>query len=95
MNKRLSVVLLTLILIAIATTIPVVLAKISLLYKQGYERGVADAQTNQNAGLGSATKMSPNDVDCDSDIDPQASNEDYCSGYQHGYADTSNKLLGK
>ena len=40
--------------------------------------------------------MSPDDIDCDSDIDPQASNQDYCSGYQYGYADTyNNKLLEK
>jgi hypothetical protein len=68
LNKRLSTILLTLVLTAIATTTPV-LAKISPLYKQGYERGIADAQTNQNAGLASMSKMSPNDVDCDSDVD--------------------------
>jgi hypothetical protein len=40
--------------------------------------------------------MSPDDVDCNSDIDPQASNEEYCSGYQHGFADTNNnELSGK
>jgi hypothetical protein len=41
------------------------------------------------------SRMSPNDVDCDSDVDPQASNEQYCSGYQHGYADENNALLNK
>jgi hypothetical protein len=40
--------------------------------------------------------MSPDDVDCDSSVDPQASNQDYCSGYQHGFADTNNnELSGK
>jgi hypothetical protein len=42
-----------------------------------------------------STAISPNEVDCDSDIDPQVSNEDYCSGYQHGFADTTNELLTK
>jgi hypothetical protein len=37
--------------------------------------------------------MSPDDVDCDSDIDPHMSNQDYCLGYQHGYADTYNKEI--
>jgi hypothetical protein len=40
-----------------------------------------------------STTTSPNEVD--SDIDPQVSNEDYCSGYQHGFADTTNELLTK
>jgi hypothetical protein len=34
--------------------------------------------------------MSPEQVDGDSSIDPQASNKEYCSGYQHGFADTNN-----
>jgi hypothetical protein len=37
--------------------------------------------------------MSPNEVDCDSSVDPQASNQDYCSGYQHGFANTNNNAL--
>lgn len=42
------------------------------------------------------TRMSPDDVDCDSSIDPQASHQDYCSGYQYGFADTyNNELVGK
>lgn len=29
-------------------------------------------------------------------VNPQMSNEEYCSGYQHGFADTNNnKVLGK
>ena len=28
-----------------------------------------------------STTTSPNEVDCDSNIDTQVSNEDYCSGY--------------
>jgi len=40
--------------------------------------------------------MSPDDVDCDSSIDPQASHQDYRSGYQYGFADTyNNELVGK
>ena len=64
-------------------------------YKQGYTKGVEDgklAQSNYRA----STIMSPEQVDCDSSIDPQMSNEKYCSGYQHGFADTNNnKVLGK
>jgi hypothetical protein len=40
--------------------------------------------------------MRTDDVDCDSDVNPQTSNPDYCSGYQHGFADTYNReLVGK
>ncbi|MFL6324368.1 MAG: hypothetical protein ACJ72U_05255 [Nitrososphaeraceae archaeon] len=65
------------------------------LYDQGYAKGVADAKSVQITTPPTGT-MSPDDVDCDSSIDPQASNQDYCSGYQHGFADTyNNELLGK
>jgi hypothetical protein len=65
------------------------------LYKQGYSKGVADAKSVQITTPPSGT-MSPDDVDCDSSIDPQASNVDYCSGYQHGFVDTNNnELLGR
>jgi hypothetical protein len=64
------------------------------LYDQGYAKGVADAKSVKIT-TPSGT-MSPDDVDCDSSIDPQASNVDYCSGYQHGFADTyNNELVGK
>jgi hypothetical protein len=67
----------------------------SPLYEQGYAKGVADAKLVQSSSPASTT-MSPDDVDCNSDIDPQASNEEYCSGYQHGFADTNNnELSGK
>jgi hypothetical protein len=62
--------------------------QLGLLYNQGYTKGVADAKSVQITT--STGTMKPDDVDCDSSIDPQASNEDYCSGYQHGYADTYN-----
>jgi hypothetical protein len=65
------------------------------LYDQGYAKGVADTKSVQITTPPTGT-MSPDDVDCDSSIDPQASNQDYCSGYQHGFADTyNNELLGK
>ena len=64
--------------------------QLGLLYNQGYTKGVADAKTVQITTSSTGTMMKPDDVDCDSSIDPQASNEDYCSGYQHGYADTYN-----
>jgi hypothetical protein len=67
----------------------------SPLYEQGYAKGVADAKLVKSSSPASTT-MSPDDVDCNSDIDPQTSNEEYCSGYQHGFADTNNnELSGK
>jgi hypothetical protein len=63
---------------------------------QGYAKGVTDAKSVQPTTPPTGTMISPDDVDCDSSIDPQASNQDYCSGYQHGYADTyNNELVGK
>jgi hypothetical protein len=55
------------------------------LCEQGYTKGVADLKPVQIAASPSGT-MRPDHVDCDSDVDPKATNEDYCSGYQHGYA---------
>ena len=70
-----------------------VLAKTSpSLYKQGYAKGVSDAKLVQSSFPASAI-MSPDEVDCDSDVDPHMSNEGYCSGYQHGFSDTINELL--
>jgi hypothetical protein len=67
----------------------------SSLYDQGYAKGVADAKSVKITSPPSDT-ISPDDVDCDSSIDPQASNVNYCSGYQHGFADTyNNELVGK
>jgi hypothetical protein len=71
------------------------IVKQSPLYEQGYAKGVADARSVQSSSPASNTTMNPDEVDCDSSIDPQASNEEYCSGYQHGFADTNNELLGK
>jgi hypothetical protein len=77
-----------------ANTTPTI-AKQSPLYRQGHVKGVADAKSVQVTTPPTST-MRPDDVDCDSSFDPQASNVDYCSGYQHGYADTNNnELLGK
>jgi hypothetical protein len=59
-----------------------------ILYKQGYAKGILDAKSHPR--IFSTATMSPDDVDCDSDIDPKTSNADYCSGYQHGFADTNN-----
>jgi hypothetical protein len=70
------------------------IVKQSSLYEQGYTRGIADAKSVQSS-FPASTTMRPDEVDCDSSIDPQASNEDYCSGYQHGFVDTNNELLGK
>jgi hypothetical protein len=90
-----TIILLTLVLNAIATTgIHVVLEKNSPLYKQGYEKGILDAKLVQSS-FPASTTMSPDEVDCDSNIDPHMSNEDYCSGYQHGFSDTINELLKK
>jgi hypothetical protein len=72
------------------TTPPSTGKQTGLLYNQGYTKGVADAKSVRITTPPTGTMMSTNDVDCDSDIDPQAKNEDYCSGYQHGYADTYN-----
>jgi hypothetical protein len=62
------------------------------LCEQGYTKGVADLKPVQITASPSGT-MRPDHVDCDSDVDPKATNEDYCSGYQHGYADTNNHEL--
>jgi len=59
----------------------------SILFKQGYAKGIMDAKSLSRSQV---STMRPEDVDCDSDIDPKASNIDYCSGYQHGLADTMN-----
>jgi hypothetical protein len=64
----------------------------STLFIQGYAKGVLDAKSHQKSFLTSNT-MSPDDVDCDSDIDPQVSNADYCSAYQHGFADAINNAV--
>jgi hypothetical protein len=64
--------------------------QLGLLYNQGYTKGVTDAKSVQITTSSTGTLMRPDDVDCDSSIDPQASNKDYCSGYQHGYTDTYN-----
>jgi hypothetical protein len=61
----------------------------SIFYKQGYAKGILDAKSYQKTFTAS-NAMRPEDVDCDSDIDPQTSNADYCSGYQHGFADENN-----
>ncbi len=62
------------------------------LYKQGYAKGLADAKSIQITTPPTGT-MSPDVVDCDSDIDPHMSNHDYCLGYQLGYADTYNNRV--
>lgn len=63
------------------------------LYKQGYAKAVADPKSVQVTTPPTGTMMRPDAVDCDSEIDPQVSNQDYCSGYQHRYADTFNNAL--
>ena len=65
----------------------------SSLYKQGYAKGIADSKSVQVTIPPIGTIMSPDDVDCDGDIESLANNQDYCSGYQHGYADTFNSAL--
>ncbi len=62
------------------------------LYEQGYTKGITDAKSVQPTIPPNGT-MSTGAVFCDSEIDPHMSNHDYCSGYQHGYADTYNKKL--
>ena len=59
----------------------------SIFYKQGYAKGISDARLEKDK-FPVSTIMRPEDVDCDSDIDPRMSNEDYCAGYQHGFAYT-------
>ena len=57
-------------------------------------KGVEDAKLVQSSFCAS-TIMSPYQVDCDGIYDPKASNEEYCLGYRHGFADTNNKeVLG-
>ena len=76
------------------TTTPANNTRTTSLYDQGYAKGVADAKSVQPTTP--PDTMSPDDVDCDSSIDPKASNVDYCSGYQHGFVDTyNNELVGK
>lgn len=66
----------------------------SSLYKQGHAKGVADAKSIQITTPPTGT-MSADSVDCDSEIDPHMSNNDYCLGYQLGYAGTyNNKVAG-
>ena len=71
---------------------PTMAKQLPSLYEQGYTKGVADAKSVQITTPPSGT-IRPDDVDCDSDVDPKATNEDYCSGYQHGYAYTNNHEL--
>ena len=71
---------------------PTMAKQLPSLYEQGYTKGVADAKSVQITTSPNGTMMQ-DDVDCDSDVDPKATNEDYCSGYQHGYADTNNHEL--
>jgi hypothetical protein len=69
--------------------------KSSSLYEQGYAKGVEDGKLVQS-NFRASTIMSSKQVDCDSSINPQMVNEEYCSGYQHGFADTNNnEVLGK
>jgi len=53
-----------------------------VIYKleEDMQRGVSEAKSVQSS-FPASTTTSPNEVDCDSNIDPQVSNEDYCSGY--------------
>ena len=65
------------------------------LYKQGSAKGVVDAKSVQITTPPTGI-MKPDDVDCDSNIDPLMSNPNYCLGYQLGYADTYNsRVAGK
>ena len=75
------------------TTMPTTDKESSSLYKQGYAKGVTDYKSVQVTTPPIGTMMWPDDVDCDSNIDPLVNNQDYCSGYQHGYADTFNNAL--
>jgi hypothetical protein len=77
-----------------STTITPATTNQSPLYEQGYAKGVADAKSIQSR-FPPSTTMTPDQVDCDSSIDPQMSNEEYCSGYQHGFADTNNNALSR
>ena len=62
------------------------------LYKQGSAKGVADAKSIQITSPPTGI-MKPDDVDCDSNIDPLMNNPSYCLGYQLGYADTYNSRV--
>ena len=65
------------------------------LYKQGSAKGVADAKSVQITTPPTGI-MKPDDVDCDSNIDPLMNNSSYCLGYQLGYAGTYNsRVAGK
>ena len=63
----------------------------SSFYKQGYEKGVADAKlTTPTAGL------TTDNVDCESpsNLSGQASIQ-YCKGYEEGFVAENNALLHK
>jgi hypothetical protein len=94
-NKVLSfTILMTLAMTTMGTSIPILATKSSQGsgpdYDRGYVQGVKDAKATTPTST-----VRPDDVDCDSDVDPQLSNKDYCSGYQHGYAEENNILLNK
>jgi hypothetical protein len=96
-NKVLSfTILTTLVMTTMGASIPILATKSSQGsgsrpdYDRGYAQGVKDAKATTPTSA-----MSPDNVDCDSDVDPQLSNRDYCSGYQHGYADENNMPLNK
>jgi hypothetical protein len=65
------------------------------MYKQGFEKGVQEADTNFRIGAAEPNHVNSKDIDCDSDVDPLAVNEDYCNGNTDGYAFEMNRLTGK
>jgi hypothetical protein len=94
-NKVLSfTILMTLVMTTVGESIPILATKSNPGSGPDYDRGYAQGVKDSKATTPTST-MSPEDVDCDSDVDPQLSNKDYCSGYQHGYAEENNIMLNK
>ena len=82
-------------MVAIATTAIPVLAKKSDLYEQGFAKGVVLADKDFKAVGPETNHVKASDLDCDSDVDPQESNPDFCNGVNDGYAHEANMLSGK
>jgi hypothetical protein len=65
----------------------------SSLFKQAFAKGAQDAHTDVNANRLNTGHI--DDIDCDSTIDPEFANLDYCNGYTKGYMSEANNLTGQ
>jgi hypothetical protein len=55
------------------------------LYNKGFAKGIQLADANFRCCGPESSHVNPNDLDCDSDVDPLEANEQYCDGVNHGY----------